>query len=71
MRGVHNVFHVSLLRGWLANGVHAHVISIKINGEAEYKVSKIKGYHEHQGEMRYLTLFVDFDSSEDMWLSTA
>ena len=70
LRGVHDVFHVSLLRGWLTNGVHANVPSIEIDGEAEYEVSKIKGHHERQGEMQYLTLFVGFDSSEDIWLTT-
>ena len=70
LRDVHDVFQVSLLCGWLTNGVHADVPSIKIDGEAEYEVSKIKGHHEHQGEMQYLTLLVIFDSSEDMWLST-
>ena len=70
LSGVHNVFHVSLLRGWLTNGVHADVPSIKIDGKAEYNVSEIKGHHERQGEMQYLTSFVGFDRSEDMWLST-
>ena len=71
LRGVHDVFHISLLCSWLSNGVHADVPSIKIDGKAEYKVSKIKGHRELQGKMQYLTLFVGFDSSEDMWLSTA
>ena len=71
LRGVYDMFHVSLLCGWLSNGVHADVPSIKIDGEAEYKVSKIKGHCEHQGEMQYLISFMGFDSSEDMWLSTA
>ena len=65
------MFHVSLLHGWLSNGVHANVPPIKIDSKAEYKVAEIKGHREHQGEMQYLTLFVGFDSSEDMWLSTA
>ena len=52
LSGVHDVFHVSLLRGWLSNGVHADVPSIKIDGEAEYEVSKIKGHRERQGEMQ-------------------
>ena len=43
----------------------------KIDGEAEYEVAEIKGHHERQGEMQYLTSFVGFDSSEDMWLTTA
>ena len=69
--GVHDVFHVSSLRGWLTNNIHTSVPWIEIDGEAEYKVSEIKGHHEHQGEMQYLISFVGFDSSEDMWLSTA
>ena len=70
LSGVHDVFHILLLRGWLSNGVHADVPSIEIDGEAEYKVSKIKGHRERQGEMQYLTSFMGFDSSENMWLST-
>ena len=46
LRGVNDVFHVSLLHGWLTNGIHANVPPIKINGEAEYEVSKIKGHRE-------------------------
>ena len=71
LSGVHDVFHVSLLHGWLSNSVHADVPSIEIDGKAEYEVSEIKGHRECQGEMQYLTSFVGFDSSEDMWLSTA
>ena len=71
LSGVHDVFHVLLLCGWLSNGVHADVPSIKIDGKAEYKIAEIKGHREYQGEMQYLTSFVGFDSSEDMWLSTA
>ena len=71
LRGVYDVFHVLLLCGWLSNGVHVDVPSIKIDGKAEYEVSEIKGHRECHGEMQYLTLFVGFDSSEDMRLSTA
>ena len=71
LSGVHDVFHVSLLCGWLRNGVHADVPSIEIDGKAEYEVAEIKGHCERQGEMQYLTSFVGFDSSEDMGLSTA
>ena len=44
--GVHNVFHVLLLRDWHDNGVHTDVLPIEIDGEAEYKVSGIKGHSE-------------------------
>ena len=71
LRGIHDVFHVSLLRCWLSNSVHADVLPIKIDGKTEYKATEIKGHLGRQGEMQYLTLFVGFDSSEDIWLSTA
>ena len=70
LRGVYYVFHVLLTCGWLSNSVHADVLPIKINGKAEYKVAEIKGHHERQGKMQCLTLFVDFDSLEDIWLFT-
>ena len=71
LRGVHDIFHVLLLHSWLSNGVHANVPPIKIDVKAEYKVAEIKGHHEQQGEMQYLTLFVSFGSSDNMCLSTA
>ena len=46
LRGVYNMFHVSLLRGWLSNGVHAGVPPIKIDGKAKYKIAEIKGHRE-------------------------
>ena len=51
LHGVHNVFHVSLLRDWHNNGMHADVPPIEIEGEAEYKVGEIKGHHVHNGEV--------------------
>ena len=44
---------------------------IEIDGEAEYKVASIKGHCERNGELQYLTLFVGFDNSGDMWLTAA
>ena len=51
LHSVHNVFHVSLLWAWHNNGVHADVPPIEIDVKVEYKVSGIKGHHEHQGEI--------------------
>ena len=51
LKGIHDVFHVSLLCSLLSNSVHADVPPIKIDGKAEYKVSEIKGHRERQGEM--------------------
>ena len=69
LHGVQNAFHVSLLRNWQNNGVHADVPPIEIDVEAEYEVGEIKGYRVCNGEVYYLTLFAGFDSSEDMWLT--
>ena len=49
LRGIHDVFNVSLLRGWLSNGVHTSMPQIKIDGEAEYKAAEIKYHHEQHG----------------------
>ena len=35
LRGVHDVFHVSLLCGWLSNGAYTDMPPIKIDGKAE------------------------------------
>ena len=40
---------------------------MQIDGEDEYEVEGIKGHRERNGEMQYLTLFVGYDASEDMW----
>ena len=49
--GEHNIFHVSLLRDWLDNGVHADVLPIEMDGKAEYKVSGIKEHRECNSEV--------------------
>ena len=51
LRGVHHVFHLSLLCDWHNNGVHADMPPIEIDGEAEYKVGEIKGHHVCNGEV--------------------
>ena len=58
LRGVKNVFHVLFLHDWLSNVVHADVPPIKTDGKAEYKVASIKGHHECNGKIQYLTLWV-------------
>ena len=67
---MHNVFHVLLLRDWQSNGLHADVPPVQIDGKDEYEVEGIKGHRERNGEMQYLTSFVGYDASEDMWLNT-
>ena len=42
LRGVHDVFHVSLLRPYHSNGLHAEVPGIEVDGELEFEVEAIK-----------------------------
>ena len=44
LRGMHNVFHVSLLCDWYSNRLHDDVPPVQIDGKDEYKVVGIKGH---------------------------
>ena len=67
---MHNVFHVSLLHDWYSNGLHVDVPPVQIDSEDEYKVEGIKGHQKRNSKMQYLTSFMGYDASEDMWLNT-
>ena len=69
LHGVQDVFHMSLLRDWQDNGVHADVPPIEICGEAEYEVLGIKGHRECNGKVLYLISIMGYDISEDVWLT--
>ena len=43
---------------------------VQIDDEEQYEVEGIKGHWERNGEMQYLTSYVGYDASEDMWLNT-
>ena len=51
LRGMHNMFHVLLLRDWHSNGVHADMPPIEIDGEAEYEILSIKRHRERNGKL--------------------
>ena len=69
LRNVHPVFHVSLLRWWHTNGLHRTAPPVDIDDEVEYEVHRIKAHCMHRNELQFLTSFVGYDSSEDMWLN--
>ena len=69
LRSVHPVFHVSLLRQWRSNGLRSTALPVDIDDEVEFEVHRIKAHRLHRNELQFLTSFVGFDSSEDMWLS--
>ena len=71
LRGIHDVFHVSLLRPFRSNGVDVNVLPVEVDGDTEFEVDAIKNHRLHNGELQFLTSFTGFDESEDMWLSRA
>ena len=70
LRNIHPVFHVSLL-WWHSNGLHRTAPPVDIDDKVEYEVHCIKAHRLHRNELQFLTLFVGYDSSEDMWLNVS
>ena len=51
MDGIHDVFHVSLLRPYLSNGLATEVSPLELDGELEYEIAAIKGHCVSRGEL--------------------
>ena len=71
LKGVHNVFHTSLLRPYRSggNGVSPPE-PIVVDGTAEFEVERILAHRDHRGHAReYLVHWAGYDSSEDLWLT--
>ena len=49
LRGLHNVFHVNLLRRYQGNRLHYEAPPPEIDGEEHYKVQAIRKHHVVQG----------------------
>ena len=49
--GIHDVFHVSLLRPYLSNGLSTEVPPVELDGELEYEIAAIKGHLVSHGEL--------------------
>ena len=69
LRNVHPVFHVCLLWQWHSNGLHRTAPLVDVDDQLEYEVHCIKAHSMHWDELKFLILFVGYDSSEEMWLS--
>ena len=49
--GIHDVFHVSLLRPYLSNGLSTEVPPVELDGELEYEIAAIQGHRVSHGEL--------------------
>ena len=68
---MHNVFHISLLRPALSNGLQAPPPPIIVGEDQEWEVAGIKAHRECRGERQYLVSWTGFDASEDHWVAEA
>ena len=69
LRNVHPVFYVSLLWLWRSNGLHRTAPPVDIDDEVKYEVHHINAHHMHRNKLQFLTSFIGYDSSKDMWLN--
>ena len=71
LKGVHNVFHISLLRLYRTGGDGVSLPEpIVVDGAAEFEVERILVHRDHRGCARkYLVRWAGHDSSKDLWLT--
>ena len=49
--GIHDIFHVSLLRPYLSNGLYTEVPPAELDSKLEYEIAAIKGHRVSHGEL--------------------
>ena len=70
LRGLHDIFHVNLLRRYRSNRLHYEAPPLEIYGEEHYKVQAIWKHRVVQGEVQYLVKWTGYDELENLWLTT-
>ena len=68
LQGLHDIFHVNLLRHYQSNGLDYKAPPLEIDGKEHYKVQAIRKHRVIQGEVQYLVKWVGYDESENLWL---
>ena len=70
LKGVHNVFHILLLRLYRTGGDGVSPPEpIVVDGTAEFEVERILAHRDRRGcAHEYLVHWAGHDSSEDLWL---
>ena len=71
LRGLHNVFHVNLLRRYRTNGLDYEAPPLEIDGEEHYKFQPLRKHCVVRGEMQYLVKWIGYDESENFWLTAS
>ena len=70
LKGVHNVFHILLLRPYRTGGDGVSPPEpIIVDGTTKFEVELILAHRDHYGHAwEYLVRWAGHDSSEDLWL---
>jgi hypothetical protein len=63
---IHDVFHVSQLKGVTGNPPRAEPIEID-QGEPEYEVQEIMGWRDVGGRRQFLVRWLGYSAYEDSW----
>ena len=70
LKGVHDVFHISLLCKYEHGGNGQEPPApIVFDGHEEYEVAGIKGHRVHRGKREFLVSWVGHDATGDTWLA--
>ena len=70
LQGVHDVFHVNLLRCYRNNSLDHEAPPTKVDGEEQYKVQAFWKYCAVCGDTYYLVKWVRYNELESLWLTT-
>ena len=71
LRGLHDVFHIGLLRRYQSNGLAYKVPPIGIDGKEQYEVQAFWKHRVIHGEAQYLVKWVGYNESKNLWLTTS
>ena len=66
LRGIHDIFHMSLLRPHHDNGLGTDVPPIEVDGDVEFELEAILKHRQIREEDQYLVRWRGYDQSEDM-----
>ena len=67
--GLHDIFHVNLLRHYQINELDYKALPLEIYGEEHYEVQAIRKHCVVCGEAQYLVKRTGYNELENLWLT--
>ena len=69
LSGIHDVFHVALLRPYQDNSMQASTPPVMVHESVEYETKRFLQHRALMGKTQYLVRCRGYDLSEDMYLA--